>query len=126
MRIIITATTFLVVTLLGTGLAEGQESVPTGLGYVATLLVAVLAAGLVHRLFPGRHHGSTEGDCVRCRGEGYAFYGTGRATYRRRCRTCRGSGAARDARQVSRARRRGGVIVAADEPAPARREVIAG
>ncbi|WP_261555531.1 cytochrome C [Frankia tisae] len=89
------AVAFFTVLLVGAGVVGRQTSVDGRWGYVAVVVVAALAASLAARLIPGRHHGAVELDCPRCRGEGQAFYGTGRETYRRRCRACHGRGSVR-------------------------------
>ncbi len=86
---------FFTVLLVGAGVVGRQTSADSRWGYVAVVVVAALAASLAARLIPGRHHGAVEMDCPRCRGEGQAFYGRGRETYRRRCRACHGRGSVR-------------------------------
>ncbi|WP_231861099.1 MULTISPECIES: cytochrome C [Frankia] len=94
MRALGAVTAFCAVLLVGAGVV-GRQTADGRWGYVVVIVLAALAAVLAARLIPGRHHGAVELDCPRCRGEGQAFYGRGRETYRRRCRVCHGRGSVR-------------------------------
>jgi hypothetical protein len=95
MRALGAVSAFCAVLLVGAGVVGRQASADGRWGYLVVVVLAALAAGLAARLIPGRHHGAVELDCPRCRGEGQAFYGKGRDTYRRRCRACHGRGSVR-------------------------------
>ncbi len=92
MRALGAVAAFCTVLLVGAGIVGRAAAADGRWGYVVVVVLAALAAGLAARLIPGRHHGAVELDCPRCRGEGQAFYGVGRETYRRRCRACHGRG----------------------------------
>ncbi|WP_232291889.1 cytochrome C [Frankia sp. QA3] len=116
MRALGAVAAFCTVLLVGAGVVGRQASADGRWAYVAVVVLAAVAAGLAARLIPGRHHGAVELDCPRCRGEGQAFYGTGRETYRRRCRACHGRGSVRRGRAGAA---RWPVPEAADDPSAA-------
>ncbi|OAA18698.1 hypothetical protein UG55_11011 [Frankia sp. EI5c] len=90
MRAVIGTGVFVIVAAVG--LAVVGAAGGAGWSFALVLLAAagagVLSAGRAVRHRPERG----ERVCPECHGEGYAFYGRGRTTSRRRCRTCRGRG----------------------------------
>lgn len=92
MRTVIAAAVLVVTAGVGFALVGGAGG--AAWSYALVVLIAVGAAWFAARLAPGRRLGMGDGTCPECRGEGRAFYGSGRTTYRRRCRACRGSGSA--------------------------------
>ncbi|MCK9901005.1 hypothetical protein CC117_18600 [Parafrankia colletiae] len=92
MRAVIGTAVFVIVVAVGLALVSGFGG---AVWAVALVVLVALAAGVLAAAQTGAPRSRPGvGTCPECRGEGRAFYGRGRTTYRRRCRTCRGRGQA--------------------------------